>query len=242
MFGLHSKKRPHCVTLARTFDYRLLDMLELYVDPDSMRTMGQFKNREGKVPVGLKPMLAFSGSAFDGPAPSAYTMAKSMLLDLFKGGDAQSVDVEGLQCLVNFSVGEEVDGAAPPRIHMRVYKVLPRKSGQRVPRMEVEEIGPRIDFRIGRAREPDEAVMKEALRRPRQLEPRAKKNVETDVMGDKVGRVHVGRQDLSLLQTRKMKGLKRAREEVGGEEDMARGEDAGEDGGGDGGVPLKRAR
>lgn len=32
-------------------------------------------------------------------------------------------------------------------------------------------------------------------------------------MGDKIGRVHVGKLDLSQLQTRKMKGLKRTREE-----------------------------
>ena len=32
-------------------------------------------------------------------------------------------------------------------------------------------------------------------------------------MGDKTGRVHVGRQDLGELQTRKMKGLKRGRDE-----------------------------
>lgn len=41
-------------------------------------------------------------------------------------------------------------------------------------------------------------------------------------MGDKIGRIHLGRQDLSELQTRKMKGLKRGRdtdaEEVGTEE------------------------
>ena len=30
-----------------------------------------------------------------------------------------------------------------------------------------------------------------------------------DTMGDKIGRVHLGRQDLGGLQTRKMKGLKR---------------------------------
>ena len=28
-------------------------------------------------------------------------------------------------------------------------------------------------------------------------------------MGDKMGRIHLGRQDLNQLQTRKMKGLKR---------------------------------
>jgi ribosome production factor 2 len=29
-------------------------------------------------------------------------------------------------------------------------------------------------------------------------------------VGDKIGKVHLGRQDLSVLQTRKMKGLKRS--------------------------------
>ena len=38
---------------------------------------------------------------------------------------------------------------------------------------------------------------------------KSKKNVETDLMGDKMGRIHLGRQDLNQLQTRKMKGLKR---------------------------------
>ena len=47
-----------------------------------------------------------------------------------------------------------------------------------------------------------------------------KKNIETDMMGDKLGRIHLGKQDLSELQTRKMKGLKRSR---GLEEDNGSG-------------------
>jgi len=39
-------------------------------------------------------------------------------------------------------------------------------------------------------------------------------------VGDKIGRVHLGRQDLSELQTRKMRGLKRG---VGENEDEAIG-------------------
>ena len=35
--------------------------------------------------------------------------------------------------------------------------------------------------------------------------------METDIVGDKMGRIHLGKQDLSDLQTRKMKGLKRGR-------------------------------
>lgn len=34
------------------------------------------------------------------------------------------------------------------------------------------------------------------------------KNIEMDVMGDKLGRIHMGKQDLGGLQTRKMKGSK----------------------------------
>lgn len=38
------------------------------------------------------------------------------------------------------------------------------------------------------------------------------KNVSFDAFGSKMGRVHMQRQDFSKLQTRKLKGLKRARE------------------------------
>ena len=44
------------------------------------------------------------------------------------------------------------------------------------------------------------------------VQAKSKKNVETDIMGDKIGRIHLGKQDLSELQTRKMKGLKRGRD------------------------------
>lgn len=234
VFGLHSKKRPHCLTLARTFNYKILDMLELYLDADTIRTMSQFKTE--KVAVGLKPMIAFSGTLFESPESNAYTMAKSLFLDLFKGHDAQSVDAEGLQLLIQISVGEEVDGQPQPKVQLRVYRIKTKKSGQKTPRVEVDEIGPRLDFRIGRVREPEAAMMKDALKKPKELQPKVKKNIDTDAMGDKVGRIHLGRQNLDQLQTRKMKGLKRGRDDLVDEE-MTLVDDESE-----GGVPTKRAR
>ena len=44
------------------------------------------------------------------------------------------------------------------------------------------------------------------------MQAKRKKNIDTDVVGDKIGRIHLGTQDLSELQTRKMKGLKRNRD------------------------------
>lgn len=63
-------------------------------------------------------------------------------------------------------------------------------------------------------------------------------------MGDKIGRIHLGRQDLSELQTRKMKSLKRRRDtenegEGGAEDDDIISED--EDAVG-GGVGVKRPK
>lgn len=79
-----------------------------------------------------------------------------------------------------------------------------------------------MDFRVGRMQEPEPAMLKEALKQARGTEERTKKNVSMDVMGDKIGRIHLGKLDLGDLQTRKMKGLKRGRDEALGE---ARGDD-----------------
>ena len=62
-------------------------------------------------------------------------------------------------------------------------------------------------------------------------------------MGDKVGRIYLGRQDLNELQTRKMKGLKRGRdtdveEEAGKDEDEISEDEHDLDNG----VELKRSR
>ncbi|XDG09215.1 hypothetical protein ABKA04_008830 [Annulohypoxylon sp. FPYF3050] len=210
VFGISSKKRPHTLTFARTFASKILDMLELHLDPESYRRISQFKGR--KFAVGLRPMLLFSGTAFESPVANEYTMAKSLFIDLFKGDtSSDKIDVEGLQYLVSISADEPVGDSVKPAIHLRIYLISTKRSGQRLPRVEVEEMGPRMDFRVGRMQEPDEAILKEAMKTAK-VEEKVKKNVTTDTIGDKIGRIHLGRQDLSELQTRKMKGLKRSRD------------------------------
>jgi ribosome production factor 2 len=212
VFGSSQKKRPHALTFVRTFDTKVLDMLELYLDPESFRTIAQFKTK--KFAVGLRPMILFAGAAFESPVANEYTLAKSMLIDFFKGEPADKIDVEGLQYIVSISTEESAgEGEAKPAIHLRIYIIRTKRSGQKLPRVEVEEIGPRMDFRVGRIQEADEAMLKEAMRKPRGLEERTKKNITTDSMGDKLGRVHLGKQDMSEMQTRKMKGLKRSRQD-----------------------------
>lgn len=96
-----------------------------------------------------------------------------------------------------------------------------------------------MDFRVGRMQEPEENMLKEALKKARGTEEKTKKNISMDVMGDKIGRIHVGKLDLSDLQTRKMKGLKRSRDE-----DVEMEDDDAEDGGVsvDEEAPVKRRK
>ncbi|CAZ86214.1 unnamed protein product [Tuber melanosporum] len=225
VFASHSKKRPHNLTIARTFDHRILDMLELGIDESTFRPLTFFKT--SKPGIGMKPLLSFSGAIFDS-IPN-YRLFKSMFLDFFRGETVNSVNVEGLQYMIHFSAAESTEQNPAPAIHMRVHLIKTLKSGQKLPRVEVEEMGPRIDFRIRRVHEPDEAMMKEALKKPRALEARSKKNIETDIMGDKIGRIHTGGQDFSKMQSRKMKGLKRRPTDEADEEMTLVDED--EDGG-----------
>lgn len=206
----------------------MLDMLEVYIVKDTARTLSQFKSEKCK--VGLKPLLSFSGTPFESPVANHYTLAKSIFTDFFRGGESLNVDVEGLQMMINFAAGEDAQDGSPAKIQMRCWRIITKRSGQRVPRVEVEEMGPRIDFTIGRTKEAEGSQWKEAMKKSKGVEvclagfkrqramlthdmqPKPKKNIETDLVGDKIGRIHLGKQDLTELQTRKMKGLKRGRD------------------------------
>ena len=139
---------------------------------DTARRIAQFKGE--KTRLGLKPMISFSGTAWDDPSRTEYVLAKSMLADFFRGPEVSEVDVEGLQLLISFFVGEESerdDGSGTkPQIQMRVWRLVTKRSGTKIPKVEVEEIGPRIDFRVGRSRVADGGVMKEALKRAKKNE------------------------------------------------------------------------
>lgn len=210
IFASHSKKRPHNLTFARFFDYRLLDMVELSVDPATFLPLTSFKNH--KPATGMKPMLLFTGTQWN--SNPRFQSLKSMFLDFFRGPTVDRIDVEGLQYIIQFSCDEPLNpDDTSSKIHFRSYLLRTLRSGQKLPRIELEEMGPRIDFTVGRVRDPEEDMMKEALKKAKKIEPKTKKNISMDIMGDKLGRVHTGKQDLTKLQSRKMKGLKRSKDD-----------------------------
>ncbi|RKP04900.1 Brix-domain-containing protein, partial [Thamnocephalis sphaerospora] len=203
--GSHSKKRPHNLVLGRMFDYHLLDMIELGVE--RFTSMRDFKvSSYRNCAVGMKPCLIFNGELFD--QQEEYIKLKNMLLDIlawrWRGEKADAVHLEGLEHVVVVTAGPKPSVEEMGRIFLRVYTVHLKKSGTKLPRVELEEMGPSIDFRIGRTRFAPDELMKQALRVPAELKAKKVKNVERDELGDQFGRVHMERQDFSKLQTRKM--------------------------------------
>lgn len=209
----HSKKRPNNLILARTFDAQILDLLEIGVEEEAM-FIQDFKG--SKCNVGMRPLMLFSGQLFE--SHPSFRQLKSFFMDMFRGREIQSIDAVSLQHVIVISHGDQDDGILP-KIHFRVYLIRAHKSGQKLPRVELDEMGPRFNFRVRRLQEPDEGMLKMSLKRPIKQIPKTKKNISTDEMGDQVAQIHLGKQDLSTLQTRKFKGLKRSRDVVDRDDD-----------------------
>jgi ribosome production factor 2 len=118
------------------------------------------------------------------------------------------------------------DTAHFPKVHLRAYTLKLLASGTRIPRVELTPMGPALDLVLRRHQAADAELLRQAMKRPKVKKTdvekglgKRKKNMEVDEMGDLRGRVHVGKQDLGKLQTRKMKGLKAGAGEEDGDAD-----------------------
>ncbi|KAG9347447.1 hypothetical protein JZ751_005014 [Albula glossodonta] len=209
LFGSHNKKRPNNLIFGRMFDFHVLDMIELGIEKFS--SLKEIK--KSTCPEGTKPLLVFAGEAFD--TDNEYKRLRSIFTDFFRGPNVPCIRLAGLEHLLHFM-------ALEGKIYMRSYKVLLKKSGCRTPRIELEEMGPSFDFALRRTHLASDDLYKTAHRQPKALKPKKKKNISHDAFGTKFGRLHMQKQNLAKLHTRKMKGLKKRRgDTVVGEEETS---------------------
>jgi ribosome production factor 2 len=169
-------------------------------------------------------------------------------MDLFNGEVIESIYLAGLEHVISITVAPSSEKLAPlpdvqtegplPTVHIRGYTTKLLASGQRVPRVELAAMGPSLDLSLRRHQPADPELWKVAMRRPKLKKQdvekglgKKRKNLEVDEMGDLRGRVHIAKQDLTKLQTRKMKGLR-----------SAPGEDESEVEGDDGPRPAQRQK
>ncbi|KAH9490477.1 rRNA-binding ribosome biosynthesis protein rpf2 [Dermatophagoides farinae] len=193
----NSKKRPNNIVIGRTYDGNVLDMAEF--EFNNYLSLSEFQ--KPKITLGTKPIILFSGQMFE-TMPN-HQRLKSLLLDFFIGPNVEQINLHGLEHVIHFI---EIDGI----ICMRSYRILLKKSGSRLPRVELEEIGPRVDFTLRRNQFAQDDLFKKALKQPdavlRQQGQKRKpeeKNISVDAFGTTLGRIHMEQQDYSKLQLRK---------------------------------------
>jgi ribosome production factor 2 len=145
----------------------------------------------------MKPSVLFQGNWDSQP----FLEVQNVFLDFFQGEKIESVNLAGLEACISITHHDGI-------IFLRVYTVYLKKSGDKLPRVELVEMGPRLDLQMRRTTLPPVDLWKRALRVPGEKWRTKVKNVAHDNLGDKLGQIHMEKQDLSKLQTRKMKGLR----------------------------------
>jgi ribosome production factor 2 len=190
--------------------------------------------------------MHFGSELFD--THPRFIQLKSMLMSFFNGEEIESICLAGLEYVISVTcaptpatlntASSSTESTALPKVHIRTYTTKLLSSGTRIPRVELVNMGPSLDLVLRRHTNPDPELLKQAMKKPKLKKTdvekglgKKRKNMEVDEMGDLRGRVHVGKQDLGKLQTRKMKGLKEGKFEV---------DDGEEDGKEDGGAKKKR--
>ena len=189
--------------------------------------------------------MHFTSELFD--THPRFIQLRSILIDFFNGEEIESICLPGLEHVISISCAptpaalnnaaaavnmypnqhpSPEDTSILPKVHIRTYTIKLLASGTRIPRVELTPMGPSLDLVLHRHQAVDPELLKQAMKRPKLKKTdvekglgKKKKNLDVDEMGDLRGRVHVGKQDLLKLQTRKMKGLKAGLDEMEGVEE-----------------------
>uniref|UniRef100_A0AAG5CTP1 Ribosome production factor 2 homolog n=1 Tax=Anopheles atroparvus TaxID=41427 RepID=A0AAG5CTP1_ANOAO len=201
LFGSSSKKRPNNLIMGRIYDEQILDMIELGID--NYKALVEFKTE--KISQYTKPVIIFNG--YKWRLTEELRRIKSLLLDMFRIDQLDTIRLQGLEHVLSFTLTDDLT------ILVRSYRIQLKKSGQRTPRIELVEMGPSLDLSVRRTKIASDDLYKIAMKQPAILKAAKRKNVSRDELGNVHGRVHVGKQDINALQTRKMKGLRKTAEE-----------------------------
>lgn len=217
MFALasHNKKRPNNLCIGRTFDRRILDVVELGVE--RYKSLLDYKGCPKKR-IGSKPMMLFVGDGWH--LNAELKRLQNLLIDFHRGDVVDKIVLSGLDHIMVFTtayntVGENDDDAnsiKKIRIHQRVYycKLKRNPNGGSSPIPYLTPSGPDMDFVIRRYQFATPDVWKMAIRQPTANKAKKTKNRTTNIFGETVGRLHLEKQDIEKMGGKKTKALRRA--------------------------------
>ncbi|GAY59031.1 hypothetical protein CUMW_191470 [Citrus unshiu] len=155
IYGSTSKKRPDNLVIGRTYDHHIYDLVEVGVE--NFKPLHSFIYDKKLAPrVGSKPFICFVGEGFESVEELKHL--KEVLVDLLRGEVIENLNLAGLDhAYVCTAVSSN-------RVFFTHCALRLKKSGTIVPRMELVEVGPSMDFVVRRHRLPNESLRKEAMK------------------------------------------------------------------------------
>lgn len=112
------------------------------------------------------------------------------------------INLKGLDHVLIFS---ECQG----EIFLRNYSIGFKKSGTRIPKVELTLMGPSMDFTLRRTKFASSDLWKRACMKPKTTKAKKVKNISRDEFENKIGRIHMGRQDIEKMNVKRVKAIKR---------------------------------
>ncbi|KAL7551667.1 hypothetical protein ACHAWF_014851 [Thalassiosira exigua] len=205
----HNKKRPNNLVMGRTFDRRILDMVEIGIL--QYRSLNDFGGLPKKR-LGSKPLLHFVGDVWSSDVN--LKRLQNLLIDFYRGDPVDSLILSGLDHIMVFTAAEVSLGGqdATPIIHQRTYYMKLKKDpkGGKAPVPYLTPSGPDMDFKIRRSQFASPDLWKLAMKQPAGVKAKKKKNQTTNLFGETIGRLHLEKQDIDNRSGKKAKALRLA--------------------------------
>ena len=122
-----------------------------------------------------------------------------------------NVRLQGLEHAMQFTA---IEKEGKPLVYIRSYRIILKKSGSKLPRVELDEMGPSMDLVVRRTHLSSDDLFGTACKQVKNVDkPKKVKNITKDDFGSTLGRVHIPAQKIGTIQIKKMKGLKPTPEE-----------------------------
>jgi len=141
--GSSNKKRPFSLVFGRTFEESILDMYEFEVE--KYRPRNEFPGVPPNA-LGSKPLVMFQGPLFE--SSDEFRSIKNLLADFFSGPKATKVCLQGIDHAIVITAAEK-SGDITSVIRIRHYRLDYLKTDTPAPRLEIREVGPSFNLRLG---------------------------------------------------------------------------------------------
>jgi ribosome production factor 2 len=149
--------------------------------------------------------MIFQGDQWE--IDSQFTRLQNFLLDFFRSDKIDKISLKGVDHVLVSTVSEG-------KVYVRGYMVQFKKSGTKVPNAQLVEMGPFLDLSVRRTNLGSDDMWKAACKKPKIVKPTKVKNITSNNFGDKIGQIHMKKQNLDRMGGRRSTALRSGKRNI----------------------------